>query len=277
MIGNDRASGRRRDSRQSLAEFDARYFERGEVRSLAGIDEAGRGALAGPVVAAAVVVERGALFEGLNDSKKLTPIQRATLYPAIRMGARAVGVGWASAQEVDERNVLEATLLAAKRALEALEIEPDLILTDFLRLEGVTAPVEPLVKGDGRSQAIAAASVVAKVARDRWMQVLDAEYPLYGFASHKGYGTPGHLEALSRFGSSTVHRHSFRGVDWFENDYRTSVTLGGLLEALEGGDRDLSKGAECEAVWRREGRGLPECELQILRKAAEKRRRGRRE
>ena len=255
-----------RDSRlqTALARFDGSYFKRPGVRLLGGIDEAGRGALAGPVVAAAVVTDSSCRIEGVNDSKQLTPGQREALYDTIRREARAVAVGWASAQEIDRLNILQATHLAARRALAALSVRPDLLLTDWLKLADTEQPVEALVKGDARSQAIAAASVIAKVTRDRWMRQLDAEYPVYGFAGHKGYGVAAHLEALREHGSSTLHRHSFRGVDWFESEYRISATLEDLLGQVRSGGL---KGRVPEEVWLERGYLLPEREFEMLSKA----------
>jgi len=244
-----------------LVRFDGSYFKRPGVRLLGGIDEAGRGALAGPVVAAAVVTDSSCRIEGVNDSKQLTPCQREALYDTIRREARAVAVGWASAQEIDRLNILQATHLAARRALAALSVRPDLLLTDWLKLVGTEQPVEALVKGDARSQAVAAASVIAKVTRDRWMRQLDAEYPVYGFAGHKGYGVAAHLEALREHGSSTLHRHSFRGVDWFESEYRISATLEDLLGEIRKGGL---KGRVAEEVWLERGYLLPECEFETL-------------
>ncbi len=259
-----KSSGKTAGKGRSLKRFDAGYFKRTGAKILAGIDEAGRGCLAGPVVAAAVAVDATCYFEGLNDSKQLTVAQREALYPEICAGAPGVGIGWATAREVDRVNVLQATLLAAGRALEVLTVRPDLLLTDYLNLKGVSQPVEPLVKGDARSQAIAAASVVAKVTRDRWMRLLDAEYPEYGFASNKGYGAQVHRDALIEFGSSTAHRHTFRGVDWFDREYRISATLGRLLEEIERGELDPDGGDE---IWRGRGHWLPECEREIFFRA----------
>ena len=263
-----RPLGKTARSAPALWEFDAGYLRESGIELLAGIDEAGRGALAGPVVVGAVVLDGRCRFPGLNDSKQLSPGAREELYQAICAGARGVGIGWASAGEIDRLNVLEATLLAAERALEVLPVRPDMILTDFLKIRGVAQPVEPLVKGDARSQAIAAASVVAKVTRDRWMRVLDAEYPVYEFASHKGYGAPKHLDALARHGSSTIHRHSFRGVDWFESEYRRSGTLMRLLGEIEQGALDP---AESDETWRGSGYWLPECERLTFKQAVEAR------
>lgn len=254
---SEKARGKRKPSKWALKQFDGAYFRKGEVERVGGVDEAGRGCLAGPVVAAAVVVDEAFFIEGLNDSKQLSAQQREALFPQIRRLAPDAAVGWATALEVDRLNVLEATLLAASRAVSVLKVQPDLWLTDYLNLKGVDRPVEPLVKGDARSQAIAAASVLAKVTRDRWMRRLDGEYPEYGFASNKGYGSKAHRQALADRGSSTAHRHSFRGVDWFDLDYATSVSLKNLLGRVKKGELDPLK---AEEIWLNEGYGLPECE-----------------
>jgi ribonuclease HII len=244
-----------------LARFDAAFFRRPGVTLLAGVDEAGRGALAGPVVAAAVVGDASFFVEGLDDSKRLSAERRETLLGAIRHGARARAVGWASPQEIDRLNILQATLLAARRAIDALPLRPDLIVTDALKLTDTDQPVEALVKADAHSQVVAAASVVAKVTRDRWMCGLDEEYPPYGFARHKGYGVSAHLEALRRHGASSVHRHTFRGVGWFDEGYRTSATLERLIGEFERDEMDHSEVVE---AWRGWGYALPECEHDLL-------------
>lgn len=185
---------------------------------LMGVDEAGRGPLAGPVVAAAVCLPRGPLPEalaGLDDSKKLTAAVRARLVPAIARHALAVGVGRAEADEIDRINILEATRVAMRRAIAIararLGSAPRALLVDgHLPLPDYEGEQWPLVKGDGRSHNIAAASVVAKVVRDRIMQVHDRRYPGYGFSGHKGYGTRAHRAALARLGPSPIHRRSFR-------------------------------------------------------------------
>ena len=219
-----------------LRRFDARYFARPGVELLGGVDEVGRGALAGPVVAAFVVIDPECRILGVNDSKIVDAARREALYDDIIAQARAVGIGWASAAEIDQINIYQATLLASRRAFSVLALKPDLVIADALRLEGLGVPVEPLIKGDSQSQAIAAASIVAKVTRDRWMRQLDAEYPGYGFSAHKGYAVEAHLEALRRLNSTTIHRHSFRGVDWFNADYRISTALARILEEAARGE-----------------------------------------
>jgi len=201
-----------------LARFDRRCRARTGATLLGGVDEAGRGALAGPVVAACVVLGPGARLPGVNDSKALSPEARAGLVPLILKRAAAWGVGWATAAEIDQINILQATLRAAGRALAGLALMPEHLLTDFLKLPAPPCPCEPLVGGDATSQAIAAASILAKVARDRIMIALDAEYPQYHHARHKGYGTPEHWAALERHGPSTLHRLTYRGVCFFNTE-----------------------------------------------------------
>jgi ribonuclease HII len=226
-----------------LVKFDRQYFDQEGVCLVAGVDEVGRGALAGPVVAGAVLIDCDCRIAGVNDSKQVDAGRREALYGEILKRARAVAIGWASAEEIDRINIYQATKLASCRALSALQLKPDVVLTDALRLEGLDVRVEPLGKGDTRSQAIAAASIVAKVTRDRWMRQLDAEYPGYGFAAHKGYAVELHLKALRERNASTIHRHSFRGVDWFEEEYQASLTYQRTVAELRQG---LWQAAEVE-------------------------------
>ena len=177
---------------------------------ICGVDEAGRGPLAGPVCAAAVILPPDLELEGLNDSKKLSEKRREALYPLICEQALAYGIAFASEQEIDELNILQATFLAMRRAVEQLGQKPDLALVDGNRepdFGGV--PVRTIIKGDSRSANIAAASILAKVTRDRFMLEQDAVYPQYGFAVHKGYGTQKHYAALREFGPCPIHRRSF--------------------------------------------------------------------
>jgi ribonuclease HII len=179
---------------------------------VAGVDEAGRAPLAGPVVAAAVVLSPRLVITGLDDSKRLDQAERELLFALIQARAVAVGVGIVDAQTIDRVNILEATRLAMRMALAGLEATPELVLTDFVAVPGVEAPQRNLVRGDQRSASVAAASIVAKVTRDRLMDALDEEYPVYGFARHKGYPTPEHRRALREHGPCPVHRRSFVGV-----------------------------------------------------------------
>ncbi|MBR2716340.1 MAG: ribonuclease HII [Oscillospiraceae bacterium] len=176
---------------------------------ICGVDEAGRGPLAGPVYAAAVILPRGLVIDGLNDSKQLSAKKRDALYDIITEKALAWGVGSADEREIDERNILQATYLAMNRAIAALEIPPELALIDGNRSGGIEIANQCIVGGDGLSASIAAASILAKVTRDRLMIELDAKYPGYGFAQHKGYGTKAHYEALDRLGPCPIHRLTF--------------------------------------------------------------------
>jgi ribonuclease HII len=180
--------------------------------SVAGIDEAGRGPLAGPVVAAAVILPADFVLVGLTDSKKLSEKKRDAYYPQIREMALAVGIGVSSASEIDRINILQATLLAMQRAIGRLEFEADHLLIDGNTALPVATSQQTLIKGDSRSLSIAAASVVAKVVRDRIMRSFDRSYPQYGFAGHKGYGTAAHRKAIAEFGPSPQHRCTFAGV-----------------------------------------------------------------
>jgi len=184
-----------------------------EGRSLvAGVDEVGIGPLAGPVVAAAVVLAPDARLPGLDDSKRLTPAARVELDRAIRGQALAIAVACVSAAEVDRLNVYRAGLEAMRRAVVGLCRAPDHVLVDARTIPGIAAPQSALVGGDARDASIAAASIVAKVHRDAWMERLDALHPGYGFAAHKGYSTPGHVAALRRLGPCAEHRRSFAPV-----------------------------------------------------------------
>jgi len=181
-------------------------------RAVAGVDEVGRGCLAGPVVAAAVILDDAQPVRGLRDSKLLTAADRERLAQRLRERARAVGLGMADEREIDALNILRATLLAMRRALEALGVRPDYVIVDALTLPGLPIPQEGVIGGDRTCAPIAAASIVAKVHRDGLMRRLHQSWPAYGFALHKGYGTLAHLEALRKHGASPVHRLTFRGV-----------------------------------------------------------------
>jgi ribonuclease HII len=191
------------------------WYRQGLTR-VAGLDEAGRGCLAGPVVAAAVILplERDccALFAGVCDSKQLVAPQREQLYEVILREATAVGVGVMPVEVITTRNILGATRGAMEAALATLPVPPHALLLDALSLPAVPLPQRSIIKGDVRCLSIAAASIVAKVARDRLMLELDIQYPGYGFARHKGYGTPEHLRALARLGPSPIHRPTFAPV-----------------------------------------------------------------
>ncbi len=179
---------------------------------VAGVDEAGRGPLAGPVVAAAVILDERAPIAGLNDSKKLTAARREKLYDEIRAKALCCSIAIASVEEVDRLNILQATMLAMQRAVEGLRLKPVCVLVDGNRLPRLEVPAEAIVKGDALVASISAASILAKVHRDRWCEEIDRLYPQYGFAAHKGYGTALHLFALQAHGACPEHRRSFSPV-----------------------------------------------------------------
>lgn len=182
------------------------------VGLVAGVDEAGRGPLAGPVVAAAVILDELHPIQGLADSKKLTPLKRERLYDEIRAKALCFSIAEASVEEIDTLNILQATMLAMQRAVEGLRLKPIKVLVDGNRLPKLDVLAEAIVKGDAKVQAISAASILAKVHRDRWCVQFDALYPLYGFAGHKGYGTAAHLAALRLHGACPQHRRTFSPV-----------------------------------------------------------------
>jgi len=190
-------------------EFDA-SLRSDPLFMLCGVDEAGRGPFAGPVCAAAVILPPDAEIEGLNDSKKLSEKKREQLFPIICEKAISYSIAFSTVEEIESLNILQATFLAMKRAVDGLEVVPHLILVDGNRLpSGLSAPARTLVKGDALSASVAAASILAKVSRDRLMLELDREYPAYGFASHKGYGTAAHCAAILEHGVLPCHRPSF--------------------------------------------------------------------
>ncbi|MBI4287167.1 MAG: ribonuclease HII [Chloroflexi bacterium] len=184
-------------------------------RFIAGIDEVGRGALAGPVAAGAVILPLDldvSLLDGVRDSKELTPAQRESLAPRIQECALAFGVGMMSSELVDELGIVEATRRAMAQAIERLYVSPYFLLIDALKLPSIRLPQKAIIDGDKLSLSIACASIVAKVTRDRLMVEMDREYPGYGFAHHKGYGTPEHLECLDRLGPCPIHRRTFAPI-----------------------------------------------------------------
>ncbi|HHV61881.1 MAG TPA: ribonuclease HII [Firmicutes bacterium] len=201
---------------QHMGELEEELFQGGYV-NVAGVDEAGRGPLAGPVVAAAVILPRGIEIPYLNDSKKLSPKRREALYEIIEGSAVAVGVGIVSHDIIDRINILQATFLAMREAIRKLSVRPDYILVDGRDIPGCTLPQKGIVGGDGRCSCIAAASIIAKVTRDRIMIDLDKRYPQYGFARHKGYGTKEHIDALRAYGPCPFHRMSFSLVHKYSN------------------------------------------------------------
>ena len=189
-------------------EYEARAAAKG-FTAVCGVDEAGRGPLAGPVCAAAVILPQGLVIEGLNDSKKLSEKKREMLYDKVTENALAWSVAFASEAEIDEINILQATFLAMKRAVEGLPVKADYALIDGNRMPPLEINGETVIKGDSLSMSIAAASIIAKVTRDRLMLEIDKEYPQYLFSQHKGYGTALHYEMLEKHGISPVHRRSF--------------------------------------------------------------------
>ena len=193
---------------KNMWEIENDHFAQG-VQIICGVDEAGRGPLAGPVCAAAVILPAGLVIPGLDDSKKLSDKRRRELMPVIQENALAYGIAFASHEEIDEINILQATFLAMERALSQLKIQPELALIDGNRQKDFGIKVETVVKGDSRSANIAAASVLAKVTRDNYMEEMAKQYPGYGFEIHKGYGTKAHYEALRNLGPSPIHRMTF--------------------------------------------------------------------
>ncbi len=190
---------------------EGRLYAEG-YRLVAGVDEVGRGSLAGPVVAAAVILSPSSSTEGITDSKRLPPRLRERLDLSIRAEALTIGLGVVQEQVIDAINILQATLLAMRRAIDALDPPPDFVLIDGDRSPGCPIPHCAIPSGDQRCVSIGAASIVAKVARDRIMRAYHRAFPQYGFARHKGYATRDHLQALARFGASPLHRKSFRRV-----------------------------------------------------------------
>ena len=194
--------------RPDFWQIEQSYFDKG-VQTICGVDEAGAGPLAGRVYAAAVILSRGWDAHYLNDSKKVTEKRREGLYERIIREAESYAIAWADEKEIDEINILNARMLAMERAIQALDRTPDLALIDGNRSTGITCPNETVVKGDARSASIAAASILAKVARDRYMLEQAERYPQYAFEKHKGYPTKLHYERLREYGPSPIHRLTF--------------------------------------------------------------------
>lgn len=197
---------------QAMSTFERFVREQG-FRKIAGVDEAGRGPLAGPVVAAACILPDGVFFERLNDSKQLTAKQRDELFAQmLQTQGLCYGLGIVDAGKIDEINILQATFLAMQHAVAALPQKPDYLLVDGNRSPRFSIPSEAIIEGDARSVSIAAASILAKVTRDRLMEKYDTQYPQYGFSKHKGYGTAQHMAALTAHGACPIHRKSFAPV-----------------------------------------------------------------
>lgn len=192
----------------NMWEIENSYFENG-INLICGVDEAGRGPLAGPVCAAAVILPKNCEIPGLNDSKKLTDKCRRELVPVIKSLAISYGIAFASEQEIDDINILQATFLAMERAIAQLSVKPELALIDGNREKDFGIPVRTVVHGDSLSASVAAASVLAKVTRDDLMMEMAEKYPRYGFEIHKGYGTKAHYAALTEYGPSKIHRMTF--------------------------------------------------------------------
>ena len=195
-------------SERNMWELEQRYFDQG-IRLVCGVDEAGRGPLAGPVCAAAVILPANLEIPGLDDSKKLSDKRRRSLFPVIKEQAIAYAIAFADQNEIDDINILQATLLAMERAINSLAVRPEVALIDGNRDKDFGLPSETVIQGDSRSASIAAASILAKVTRDDYMHKMATEYPQYGFEIHKGYGTKAHYEALEKYGPSPIHRTTF--------------------------------------------------------------------
>ena len=192
-----------------LFEFDNEVKIKNAVSLICGVDEAGRGPLAGDVYAAAVIFQNGVFIEGINDSKKLSEKKREELFSVITEKAMSYSIATASVEEIEEINILNAAMLAMKRAVEALSVTPELVLVDGNKTPDIAPKALAVIKGDAKSQSVAAASILAKVARDRYMREIDLKYPQYQFSKHKGYGTKLHYEMIDKYGVSDIHRMSF--------------------------------------------------------------------
>ncbi len=196
---------------------EEKIYNSSDIKYICGIDEAGRGPLAGPVVVGAVVLPRDSFIEGINDSKKISEKKREQIYETITKEAISYGVGIVSQDKIDDINILNATKLGLTMALKELKVKPDLIIVDALdKIDTLGIPYISMVKGDAKVYSVAAASIIAKVTRDRMMQEWDTIYPAYGFAKHKGYGTAFHIEAIKENGLCLIHRKSFIKEDWLK-------------------------------------------------------------
>ena len=193
-----------------LLAYEKELYNEG-IEYIAGTDEAGRGPLAGPVVAAAVILPKGLIITGVNDSKQLTEKKREELFDLINEKALAVGIAFVDNNKIDEINILEASRLAMMEAIKKLKIKPQYVLSDAMKMN-IDVPVKPIIKGDALSESIAAASIIAKVTRDRYMDEMDLKYPNYGFKKHKGYPTKDHIEAIKKYGITDIHRKTFKPI-----------------------------------------------------------------
>lgn len=193
---------------KNMWQFEDALYEQG-ILTICGVDEAGRGPLAGPVCAAAVILPKGLIIDGVNDSKKLSEKKREALFDVVKKSSVAYSIAFATVEEIEEYNILNATMLAMKRAVEGLEVPADFAYIDGNRTPQLDIPCEYLIKGDAKSMTVAAASILAKVARDRLMLDYANEYPCYKFEKHKGYGTKVHMDAIREYGPSPIHRPSF--------------------------------------------------------------------
>ena len=200
-----------------MLEFEQLYRSQG-FKAICGVDEAGRGPLAGPVFAAAVILPEDMIIEGVNDSKKLTEKKREKLFDIIKEKALAYCIASASVEEIEEMNILQADMLAMKRAVDGLAVKADFAMIDGNKAPKLEIPAVPIIKGEAKSESIAAASILAKVSRDRLMLELAKQYPEYGFEKHKGYGTKAHREAILKYGPCEIHRMSFLGKILAEKD-----------------------------------------------------------
>ena len=200
-----------------MLEFEQLYRSQG-FKAICGVDEAGRGPLAGPGFAAAVILPEDMIIEGVNDSKKLTEKKREKLFDIIKEKALAYCIASASVEEIEEMNILQADMLAMKRAVDGLAVKADFAMIDGNKAPKLEIPAVPIIKGDAKSESIAAASILAKVSRDRLMLELAKQYPEYGFEKHKGYGTKAHREAILKYGPCEIHRMSFLGKILAEKD-----------------------------------------------------------
>lgn len=211
-----------KDEERDLLKYEKELYKKG-ITLIGGVDEVGRGPLVGPVVAACVILPVNYKLSGLDDSKKLSEKKREKFYDIIMKDAIAVGIGVVDAKKIDEINILEASRLAMKLAIENLNVKPEFVLSDAMKLDNIDIPYEAIIHGDSLSLSIAAGSVIAKVTRDRMMYELDEKYPEYGFAQHKGYPTKKHLENLQKYGVLSNYRFTYKPVSDLINKMKVVV------------------------------------------------------